>query len=84
MYNWIRETNYSKLTGMWHEIQWTEIKLENKGYFGILSDSQGNKYMLAIPPSSTIRYDYITVDGEYHYDCKKDEFIGIEIIAKSK
>lgn len=40
-----------------------------------------NWMILAIPPNSLgiKRYDYVTGDGHLHYNCKKDEYHGIEI-----
>ena len=86
MYNWIRESNYSRVTGIWHELQWDEIKVDNKGHYLIVSDSK-KSFPIAIPPSTTYRYDCITVDGYYHYGCNENDFKGfdkIEIILNAK
>lgn len=83
MYNLIRETGYTNITGKWHEVQWKEIRVEHKGHYIILSNNM-NSHIVAIPPSSTLRYDYILADGRYRYGCAKDEFEGIEITVGNK
>ncbi len=88
MYQTILESNYN-LPGKWHELTWKEIKFENKGFYGIIADTT-RSYQFAIPGNDTprftrptIRYDYITDDGKYHYDCKQGIYPdAIEIIKE--
>lgn len=84
MYELIKETNFNSKHNKWHELQWSEIKVENKGHYCILSNAI-HSHQIAIPPSNTLRFDYITADRKYHLNCLEGEFPdAIEIKVNGK
>jgi len=67
-----------------YEIQWEEIKvsLDPKNNNCLVLSNKTDWHPIAIPPGSPgiTRYDYVTDNGMYHYNCKQGEYKGIEII----
>ena len=66
-----------------YEIQWEEIKvyLNPKNNNALFFENKKDWHLVAIPPGTEgeQRYDYITDDNMYHYNCKKGDYKGIEI-----
>jgi len=80
----IADSDYYYQSKKPYEIQWEEIKvsLDPKNNNALRLENKTDWHMIAIPPGSPgiTRYDYITDDNMYHYNCKQGEHKGIEII----
>lgn len=88
-YTRMKDSSFLFQSGLVYELQWEEIKvtpiLDSKNNLHSITLANKDKIHLIAVPSESFkdeRYDYITNDGFYHYDCKKDEYEGIEVIVK--
>lgn len=80
----IFDSNYHYQSKKPYEINWEEIKvyLDPKNNNALITENKTDWHIRAIPPGSIgeVRYDYITDDNMYHYNCKQGEYRGIEIV----
>lgn len=66
-----------------YEVNWEEINVEffpdNRKALRLSNNKEWHP--IAIPPngSNEVRFDCVTDDGRYHYNCKEDEYKGILI-----
>jgi len=79
----IADSDYYKQSKKSYEINWEEIKvyLDPKNKNALFTENKLDWHVRTIPPASEgeQRYDYITDDNMYHYNCKQGEHKGIEI-----
>jgi hypothetical protein len=79
----IFDSDYHYQSKKSYEINWEEIKvyLNPKNNGALILSNKTDWHMIAIPPASEgeQRYDYITDDNMYHYNCKQGQYKGIEI-----
>lgn len=84
IYKMIKETDYYYKSKLLYELNWEVIDVKIANGTLILSNKE-KSHIVAIPPNNSDepRYDYITDDGHYKYDCKPGEYKGkaIEIIV---
>lgn len=78
------ETDFYYVSEEKYEVQCIEIKVEHTHCIKL--SNKKKFYLYAIPPANhkEDRIDYITHDGIYHYNCSKEEFIGIEVFVPKK
>lgn len=88
LYNLIKESEYNKQTEKYYELQWEvlDVNFDKGNKNSIIIKDKKNWMALVSPPNTpgVERYDYITGDGCLHYNCKKDEYHGIEIFFDGK
>jgi hypothetical protein len=82
-YTKIVDSDYYYQSKKSYEINWEEIKVSLKPDNNnvLILSNKTDWHMMAIPPGSngSQRYDYITDDRMYHYNCKQGHYKGIEI-----
>nr|QBM02763.1 hypothetical protein [uncultured archaeon] len=87
VYKMIKETEFHYKSKLLYELNWEVIDVKIKNGTLTLSNKE-RSHIVAIPPnnSNEPRYDYITDDGHYKFDCKSGEYRGkaIEIIVDKK
>ncbi len=81
------ETEFHYQSKLLYEIQWEVISVKIENNIIVLSNKE-RSHMVAIPSNDSTepRYDYITDDCHYKYNCKPGEYKnrGIEIIVNKK
>ena len=82
-YHDVVDSNYKLQNNKDYINQWEEIfvRLDPTNKNVLLISNDKDTMYIAIPPNTpgVERYDYVTDDGMFHYNCNKGEHRGIEI-----